>query len=372
MNKNESKKKQFFVFGLCSFLALVLCMATLVVTVKKVEGAQNNSENTEQLPSKTELSDKNEDIAKYIRNLTSVAVGNNFIKVNSYTDVYVDNSSVLVDGETESADKSLFVYLKDRVMGVVDEVYGEDKTGVFGVEDNSKPYIDLVKENNLTSLFSVGQTDENGKQIFDDNGNLVDSEFYYITLSVAPKAIQSDAVKDAFNFRNKQNIITEIKNTLLPDCEAEFISVDVKEIRINAKINRFTDQISQVEIQRVYNVKAEFEFLNTLSVFGTKIVEFQYGVNEKYEYFYAGVTLSQSKMTIEKGKEAQLTVNAVIENDSEYKVKFISSDESIATVDEMGYVTVLKEEPVIITVQLEYLGEIFTDKCVVNGQEVLL
>jgi uncharacterized protein YjdB len=76
-------------------------------------------------------------------------------------------------------------------------------------------------------------------------------------------------------------------------------------------------------------------------------------------------------MTIEKGEEAQLTVNAVIEDDSEYKVKFNSSDESIATVDEMGYVTVLKEEPVIIIVQLEYLGEIFTDERVVNGQEVL-
>ena len=75
--------------------------------------------------------------------------------------------------------------------------------------------------------------------------------------------------------------------------------------------------------------------MNTLSVFGTKTVEFQYGVNEKYEYFYAGVTLSQNEMTIEKGEEAQLTVNAVIEDDSEYKVKFNSSDESIATVDEI-------------------------------------
>ncbi len=372
MNKKDGKKKQFLLFGLCSFLALVLCMVTLVVTVKKVEGAQNVSEKTEQIPSKTQLTDKTEDIAKYLCDLTRVAVGNNFIKVNSYIDVYVDNSSILVDGKTDSADKSLFIYLKDRVMGAVDEVYGEDKTGVFGVEDNSKPYIDLAKENGLTSSLSVGQTDENGKQIFDDNGNLVDSEFYYITLTVLPDAFENSAVKDAFSLSDKQNITTEIKNALLPDCKVDFISVDVKELKINAKINRLTDRISQMEIQRVYNVKAELEFLNTLSVFGTKTVEFQYGVNEKYEYSYAGVTLSQNKMTIEKGEEAQLTVNAVIEDDSEYKVKFISSDESIATVDEMGYVTVLKEEPVIITVQLEYLGEIFTDECVVNGQEVLL
>ena len=30
--KSESKKKQFILFGICSFLALGICMATLVVT----------------------------------------------------------------------------------------------------------------------------------------------------------------------------------------------------------------------------------------------------------------------------------------------------------------------------------------------------
>ena len=50
-----------------------------------------------------------------------------------------------------------------------------------------------------------------------------------------------------------------------------------------------------------------------------------------------------------------------------YSVRFISSDESIATVDEMGYVKGVKasEKPVTITVELEYLGEKFTDECTV-------
>ena len=97
-----------------------------------------------------------------------------------------------------------------------------------------------------------------------------------------------------------------------------------------------------------------------------KTVEFKYGLSEKFEYFYAGVTFDAHKLVLEKGAEAQLSVNAVIDNDSDYNVKFISSDESIATVDEMGYISAIGSGEAVITVELQYLGEAFTDKCDVS------
>ena len=94
---------------------------------------------------------------------------------------------------------------------------------------------------------------------------------------------------------------------------------------------------------------------------------FNYSVTHRFEYFYAGVDIAESEITIAEGKESAVTVNAVIEDYSDYTVRFISSDESIATVDEMGYVKGVKtsEKPVTITVELEYLGETFTDECIV-------
>ena len=76
-------------------------------------------------------------------------------------------------------------------------------------------------------------------------------------------------------------------------------------------------------------------------------------------------------MTVAPGTEAMLSVNAVIENDSDYKVSFTSSDSSVVTVDEMGYIKGIKSSnsPVTITVTLEYLGEKFTDECTVNVTE---
>ena len=63
----------------------------------------------------------------------------------------------------------------------------------------------------------------------------------------------------------------------------------------------------------------------------------------------------------------ELAAMLKIPNDSEYKVEFSSSVEDIASVDEMGYIKGLKncDVPTIITVKLNYLGETFTDTCVV-------
>ena len=54
--ETQSKKKQFFIFGLCSFLALALCMLTLVIVVKNVE----KNENT-QVEAESEVADDKED-----------------------------------------------------------------------------------------------------------------------------------------------------------------------------------------------------------------------------------------------------------------------------------------------------------------------
>ena len=154
---------------------------------------------------------------------------------------------------------------------------------------------------------------------------------------------------------------------LSPDCNITFKNVEPQRFVIRAKINRFTDELSNIEIQRNYRVNAGVEFFNTMSVFGVSDVEFIYTVTQVYDYYYAGISFLENSFSAEVGDEISLSVNAVIENDSEYEVQFISSDETIATVDEMGYVQILKDEPVVITVKLMYLGEVFTDECYINS-----
>ena len=67
------------------------------------------------------------------------------------------------------------------------------------------------------------------------------------------------------------------------------------------------------------------------------------------------------------GREALVIRVAVIEDDSEYEIKFTSRNPEAVTIDEMGYVNVLKEidEPVEVVVELQYMGKSFYDECLV-------
>ena len=115
-NKKTGKKKQFVLFGICSLLAMALCMATLVVTVKNIEGESSSSVNMQvNSESKTQLSGETNDLKEYIYDLTKQAENNKFIKVNSYTDVSIDDGSVIVtdkNGNSKDNDKNIFTYAK--------------------------------------------------------------------------------------------------------------------------------------------------------------------------------------------------------------------------------------------------------------------
>ena len=371
MNKKTGKKKQFVLFGICSLLALVLCMATLVVTVKNIEGESSSSVNMQvNSENKTQLSGETNDLTEYIYDLTKQAENNKFIKVNSYTDVSIDDGSVIVtdkNGNGKGNDKNIFTYAKSYFVPLVDEIYGDDVTGVFGKNTGIKPLVEFSSVDNLSSAFSVGQVDENGENLLNDDGTVVDGDFYFITFEIDGKSVIDNKEKTTFCVEDLTKKTKEIKSQIDKYCEINGVNVTPESFCVNAKVNRFTDKIEYIEIKRNYTVSGEYNFIDSLSAFGEKNIVFNYSVTHRFEYFYAGVDIAESEITVAEGKESAVTVNAVIEDYSDYTVRFISSDESIATVDEMGYVKGIKtsEKPVTITVELEYLGETFTDECVV-------
>lgn len=363
-SNTQSKKKQFIIFGLCSFLALLVCMATLVFTVKNLE--KNNVVQTEDIyGGKTLLDNNKDDVCQYISLATNETQSNKFIKVNSYTDVYVDDDALLVDGKGDGNDKALAVYFKNKILSTVDGYYGEDYLGVFGTAYNKMPLLEISTEDLVDCNVTVGQADENGDPVYDDNGELVDKEYYFFTFTVTEVDSLNDNLKQAFGVDSKPNVKEMLKKDLEEYCTLSNMESEPQSYIIRAKVNILTDQLSFLEIERIYKFGCEAEFINEFSAFGKKDIELKYRVINKYEYFYAGISFVQDALTLEKGDEGTLNVNAVIEDDSEYTVKFVSSDKSVCTVDEMGYVTSLKnsDKPVTVTVELEYMGETFTDTC---------
>lgn len=360
----QGKKKQFIIFGACSMLALVLCLVTLVVTVKSIEKDSSAQQTVYEAESKTFLKGEKEELISYVSELSKYTQDNKFVKVNSYTDISIDDSGIIVNGESGSKDAKLFAFLKNQLIGSVDALYKEDSTGVFGTVYKGMPLKTMAFPEKTEHSFSQGMTDENGAPALDDEGNLIDSDYYFITFTVNGDQLSYDE-KQTFEMIASEEIEAEVKKSISSVCSINSLESSAEDFSVSFKINRLTDEISALEIKRIYNISMDVDFINELQSFGNKAIEFKYAVSHKYDYFYAGVILSQKEITINGKDEAVLSVNAVIENDSEYEIEFISSDESIVTVDEMGYIKAVKssDEPVTVTVKLTYLGQIFTDEC---------
>ena len=363
--KEQTKKKQFIIFGLCSIVALVLCMVTLVVTVKRIEGDTYQDPSAENKVSATILKNDFATLSDYAKKLTDLTQKNQFVKISSYTDVSVDDSSVKVtDTHGAEVDNSLVIYAKNKIMSTVDSWYGDDFTGKFSDMLEVRPVVNLTDAENTASNYTTGLADENGAPVFDDEGVLIDEDFYFVTFKMnGAKA----SIKSADTFRTKAlpEVGEMLKKELSTVCKINKSTVAPADFGITLKVNRFTDKIDYLEVTRVYNVMADVSFIGDMSTFGEKSIEFTYKVTEHFDYYYAGISFTNQPLRLDVGEEAVLSVNAVMEDDSDYQVKFISTDESVVVVDEMGYVTALKEseQPVYVTVTLCYKGKIFTDKC---------
>lgn len=366
----NEKVKQFIVFGVCSVVALALCLGVLVITVNNLDAGVNVTEN-KTIINKTELDSSKKALTQYFNNLIS-KTEDRFVKTKTYTDVSVDGLKVLNSAENQPKDDALFNFAKDRMLSEIDSFYAADLVGSFEKEDSKKLNLILNKNSLKNAAFSIGQADENGESVLDDEGNVVDNDFYYLTYEVDVEnkgfdEMLSEMLSVESDVSAKEQFIEALKD----NCKIDSFKAKPESFVINAKVNRSNDEIQYISVTRQYAVTFNAEFINEAKLFGEKEISLIYIVTDTYEYSYAGISFVEDDVNIKPDEEYMLNVNAVIDDDSDYTVAFAASDESIATIDEMGYVKALKvsKEAVEITVQLSYLGETFTDTCIVNVSE---
>lgn len=366
----NNKIKQFIAFGVCSIVALVLCVGVLVVTVNNLDGDTSATENKAVI-NKTELGSSKEILITYINKLIS-DTENRFVKTKTYSDVSVNDISVPDSSENPGKDQALLNFAKDKMLSAIDSYYAEDFEGTFEKNNSQKLDLALNKTDLKNADFSIGQVNENGESVFDDQGNLVDNEFYYLTFEFNGETVSNDKkLSKMFSVENDVSAKKQFLNAVKDSCIIEQFNAKPESFTIKAKVNRTNDEIQYINVIRNYAVTINASFTSVAEFFGEKEFSFVYTVTDTYEYSYAGISFIEDEITVGINEEQVLNVNAVIDNDSEYTVEFSSSDENIATVDEMGYVKVLNNsnKPVTITVKLNYLGETFTDTCIVNVSE---
>lgn len=276
---------------------------------------------------------------KMLEDFADFAVSSGILKYNGRTEVSLDSI------ECENAAVSdILSFASSSITGKMAEKYdplsikyGEDASAVKGLLPGSVP-----------SDFEF--TCEKGEFSLTLSFNSVFGNMYFLGDD-----------KTAVSLFSKEN------ESVFSALGEKFVPSDVKYIMTG---NEKSGEIKTLSVIRTYDYSANISFRNTLSEIGATPLKMTLTFKDIYDFSFAGIEIQEDIMTFDKNGYDTLTVTPFTEDnlsEDEYTLEFISSDEGVATVDENGQVTAVKEseKPVTVTVKLSYLGKTFTDSCLI-------
>ena len=359
--KARKQKKQIGIFIAASVTALAVCMVAVLVVAFSLITEGTYEFPVEPVESLTACPTDKAGTVQFLNRLLDATHDNKKTYVNTSTDVSVDDSTVTVSGS--DVQKSLLMYLKGDIMSGIDSMFPENHDGAF--EDG---FTDFPSVTVPAAAFSQAQCTQG--QLNEETGEVTNDGKYFFTLTVPGgeyPAKKGTPVFNTFKLSHEQDIVRNIKETFADICTVRSAQITPNDFNIEATSDRFNDQIENIRFIRSYHVQLDVDFAGKLAAFGSDTISFDFKVTDKYDFKWAGISFNDKSVVIGYGESLELPVNAVINNDSDYKVSFVSSDTVLVTVDELGYVTgnVLSETPVTVTVTLEYLGNTYTDECTV-------
>ncbi len=335
--KRLNVKSILIITVLLPVFVIIVSSAAIVITAKSVQPGSTLDMSLIEKTEKT-LPGTNEEALQILTGLTESAVTGGRLKYSSETSVSISEIScaendavakILSFASSSFQGKMAERYEKNEIK------YGEDASALRDILPGRAP-----DENTYES--------ENGRFTLTLTYNSVFNNMYFLS---------DDKTAVELFIKENESVFSAINKKFIP-VKVEYILTGEEK----------SDEMLSLCISRTYNFSSNISFVNTLSQIGSMPLNMSLTFNEKYNFSYAGIKIEEDTVTFGEGDYDTLTVIPFTEaniSEDEYSLSFISSDESVVTVDENGQITALKEhtEPVIITVELSYLGKTFTDSC---------
>ena len=186
---------------------------------------------------------------------------------------------------------------------------------------------------------------------------------YKITISISP---------DSVSFEENSFPKTEMLSSVIAAEGGNYYSLKnfdklYDEVILYAEINRLTDEISILRFETVSTFNARLEMTGAYTSVGTSDVSAVVRDKLSYSFSWPSVKLDKSEMTVEIGSSEALKAKLTCDDPASYDVIWTSSDESVLTVDDKGY---LKTKKVygdsIITASFTFNGKQYSDSCLVH------
>lgn len=173
-----------------------------------------------------------------------------------------------------------------------------------------------------------------------------------------------DVINANFAPRTDAEIRSLFGDSFNTTLEVDKINVSNDNIEVYSRINRETGELTYLEFKKDMTVKSDVEFKGIFTSLGKTDAEFKMTEKIKNSFIWPSLALSNSEMIIEPKKTDNLTATLICSDPTKPVVAWESSDESVVTVDDEGYMKAGKEAgDATVTASFEFLGKTYTDTC---------
>ena len=290
----------------------------------------------------------------------------------------IDSGSLETDGSDTFKSTLMFAVdnFEDHISSVEESDdlisrvnFGDDISSLLEIPDYENIQVDDFKcsyiyyscpscgetsDEQLTSCEPCGSTREYFKKYRGE---------YEIELTVSPADINADSI---FSSRTDEELAALTDSVIKDAVNVNNTEITYNQYKIYFKVNRLTDEITTVRYIKDMSVRVDTSFIGNYSEIGNKTISFNVSETDRYDFTWPSLSLSSETLVIEPKKSDNLLATLTCENPLDMTVTWTSSDESVATVDEDGYIYAEKKTgETVITASFEYLGKTYSDSCTV-------
>ena len=324
------------------------------------------------LESKSELPKNKAEALAYVKELYNAAVNADDVEGSWHTDAKLKDYDEGITASLSDADREIVAYIWE---------HADENDQVKNLYPKADNVLQCVEEGvyrfNVTDADVLDYTAERGR--YDDDDKYVDDDYYFITLNVDPASVDAAAISQG-------EVYGKFAEVLAPAFNVQDPVFEVKSVAMKFKIARAFNEISSLEITRAYKIKARLlltEAYAGLLASPDETVELPYQATEKVSFKYYGAHFTKTCIVVNPGDMEALPA-AVRVNDAatkaeqsppgegEFRLSFVPSDPDVIKIDDDGVMSVngTSEQPVTVTMTLEYDGHTYTDELTVYITEL--
>lgn len=353
------KKSGKFFFGVFGILALVgICFLCLSIYAEK-EINKPKFELPEGPPRQLrELPADKDEAFDYVSELYNSIISADDAEATRHTEISTKGEKKTY---LSAADSEVLSRVLERSQGNIGSLYPKCEN-VLVSELNDLPALCFTKADVVDFTASQGQTDE--------NGNTVDDDCYFITLTLNPDCVDKDAI--LYSDQRK-----EIEKELSSVLRVTSLDITVKGYTARFKINRFDDYIVHAELRRSLTIKAAVDFKDDFKSLCSDTAQFEipYEAADVLDFLRYGIRFTDDQIAVRKNDMKALPLEVRVNSQTEksdYTLEFDVSKDGILKIDDDGVMTVLsaQTDPLTVTATLNYDGHVYTDVLTVYATEL--